>query len=257
MAMQNKYFERIGKTGLNSYGSEMIVDEYVNGDDIWVRFVETGNRVHTSWKHFCKGNVRNVYDRSVFKIGYLGEGKYKSVENGKVSIQYQTWLSIFKRCYSESFQKRQPAYVGCSIAEEWHNFQNFAKWFDENYYEVKGERIELDKDILCKDNKNYSPDTCIFVPKSINTLFIKCDASRGNHPVGVTFHKRDRKYYASCNNGRRKSIHLGRYDSPEEAFQVYRIYKEKIIKQIANEYKEQIPLKLYIAMINYKVEIND
>lgn len=37
----------------------------------------------------------------------------------------------------------------------------------ENYYEIKGEQMHLDKDILHKGNKIYSSKTCIFVLKEL------------------------------------------------------------------------------------------
>ena len=43
----------------------------------------------------------------------------------------------------------------------------------------------LDKDILIKGNKIYSQDTCIFVPKAINSLFTNRKRFRGEYPIGV------------------------------------------------------------------------
>ena len=37
----------------------------------------------------------------------------------------------------------------------------------------------------------------------------------------------------------------------------YKKYKEKLIKKIADEYKDEIPIKLYDAMYRYEVEITD
>lgn len=51
--------------------------------------------------------------------------------------------------------------------------------------------------------------------------------------------------------------YLGCYDTPEQAFQAYKNFKEKYIKDVAEEYKDQIPTKLYNAMIQYKIEIDD
>jgi hypothetical protein len=115
----------------------------------------------------------------------------------------------------------------------------------------------LDKDILIKGNKVYSPETCIFIPSEINTLFVKNDVNRGEFPIGVTFNKENNNYLSHCNNGHRKIIHLGTFNNIEDAFKVYKEYKEKIIKQIAEEYKSKIPEKIYNAMINYDVEITD
>ena len=54
---------------------------------------------------------------------------------------------------------------------------------------------------------------------------------------------------------------MGLYSTKEEAFQVYKKYKEKVIKETIDSYKGKIPepfySKLRDAMYNYKVEIDD
>lgn len=115
----------------------------------------------------------------------------------------------------------------------------------------------LDKDILVKGNKVYSPENCIIVPDNINTLFIKCDKSRGDFLIGTSLDKVTGKYRAMCNNGKMKNVYLSSFDTPQEAFNAYKTYKEQVIKDIANEYKEKIPQSLYEAMLNYTVSIDD
>ncbi len=115
--------------------------------------------------------------------------------------------------------------------------------------------MAIDKDILNKGNKIYSPETCVFVPQNINSLFVKRDKSRGNDPIG-TNQLPSGNYEVRCNNGE-ESDYLGRFDNIYEAFYAYKVHKEKIIKQVADEYKEYIPQKLYHALYNYQVEITD
>ena len=102
--------------------------------------------------------------------------------------------------------------------------------------------------------------SCIFVPQRINTLFIKCDKSRGKNPIGVT-ELPSGNHQAYCNNGYGKYIYLGVYSTKEEAFQVYKEYKEKIIKEVIDSYEGIIPephySRLKTAMYNYEVEIYD
>lgn len=62
--------------------------------------------------------------------------------------------------------KNKPTYEGCTVCDEWLYFSNFKKWFDENYIEG----FQLDKDIIIRGNKVYSPQTCCFVPKEINII---------------------------------------------------------------------------------------
>ena len=118
----------------------------------------------------------------------------------------------------------------------------------------------LDKDILCKGNKIYRRDTCVFVPNRINTLFVKRDNDRGNSPIGV-YPVPSGNYQVHCNNGYGKLDYLGTYLTKEEAFRIYKEYKEKIIKEVIDSYEGIIPepyySKLKTAMYNYKVEIDD
>ena len=114
---------------------------------------------------------------------------------------------------------------------------------------------ELDKDILIKGNKVYSPETCCFVPQEINCLFTNCKSVRGKYPIGVT-KTVNGKYKARINkNGDR--IDLGLFDTPEEAFQVYKIAKELHIKEVADKWRGQITEPCYEAMYAYEVEITD
>lgn len=197
-------------------------------------------------------------DRTVFGVGFLGRGKYKPKEYGnKETSQYRCWKDMMRRCYDTKYISKNSTYKDCIVCEEWHNFQNFAKWYDDNYYEIDGQKMSLDKDIIKKGNKVYSPEFCVFVPQRINTLFIKSNSIRGNLPIGVTYHKG--RYIARIRDGSkdRKLISLGSFDNEIDAFNSYRRAKEKLIKDVANIYKNKIPEKLYNAMINYCVEIND
>jgi hypothetical protein len=248
--------ERFGLINKNRFGSIMKIVEYKNYDSVVVKFLENGNLVNTCWDSFCKGSVKNPYDKSIYDVGFLGIGDYKSkIGGGKLTHKYVTWHSMMKRCYKE----KQPTYKDCTVAPEWHNFQNFAEWYDEYYYTIEGEKVALDKDILFKGNKIYSPETCIFVPQRINSLFVKANSIRGDLPIGVSFNAQYKKYLAVMSILGRKVTRkfLGNYDTPEEAFLSYKTNKEKFIKQIAEDYKNKIPTKLYSAMMNYIVEITD
>lgn len=254
--MSKKSINRIGEVKTMNCGELATIIEYNNRNDIIVEFKEYNEKIRTTYANFTKLNIKSKFAKCTYGIGYLGIGKYKASHNKKDTLVYKYWERMLERCYSMRFHENNPTYESCSVCEEWHNFQNFAKWFEENYYECNGEIMQLDKDILCKGNKVYSPDTCVFVPKRINTLFIKCDKVRGDYPVGVNYYKKYDNFIARCNT-LEKRVNLGYFDTPEEAFYIYREFKEKYIKKVADEYKDKIPLKLYNAMYEYIVEIND
>lgn len=214
------------------------------------------------YSSFKNGNIKCPYDRSVYGIGYIGEGRYKVYDkNGKITKCYATWNHMLQRCYSEKYHEKQPTYTDCEASEDFHNFQNYGKWFDNNYYKIEGEKMCLDKDILYKGNKIYSPENCIFVPQTINNLFTKSDKSRGESCIGTCFLKNG-KYVVHCSlinpeTGKSKNKHLGYYDTQEKGFEVYKYYKEKNIKEVADYFKGQIPQILYNALYEYEVEITD
>ena len=165
---------------------------------------------------------------------------------------------MFTRCYNKNELKKHQVYEDKYVCEEWHNFQNFAKWFDENYYECNdGYLMDLDKDILFKGNNVYSPHNCVFVSHRINTLFTKRQNDRGNYPIGVVKELKTNKFMARCCTleGRK---YLGTFNTPEQAFYYgYKPFKEKYIKEVAEQYKYIIPKKLYDALYKYEVEIID
>lgn len=103
-------------------------------------------------------------------------------------------------------------------------------------------------------NKIYSPKTCCIVPREINTLFLKRESSRGDWPIGVY---KKRKKFSACISSKIKNIGLGTFNTPDEAFQAYKVAKEKYIKQVADKWKGKIDERVYEAMYNYEVEITD
>ncbi len=253
--------DRTGEIRYNNFGSKIVIKEYRNAKDLDIYFPEY-NWIfeHTYYGHFKKGNVKCPYEPRIYGVGFIGEGKYKAKENGKINEYYNIWHGMLMRCYDPKYQEKYSTYKGCSVEDYLLNFQNMCEWIENNYYEVPGERMHLDKDILCKGNKVYSRETCIFVPQRINTLFIKCDNSRGKCPIGVRL-TLSGNYQARCCDGYGKCIELGSYSTKEEAFQVYKEYKEKVIKEVIDSYEGIIPephySKLKTAMYNYKVEIDD
>ena len=256
-----KKIDRTGKIGYNNFGSKMIITRYNSAKDLDIYFPEYNFTFeHATYNNFKKGRVKCPYEPRVYGHGYIGEGKYKVKENGKKTDEYEIWYEMLRRCYDPKLHERYTTYEGCMVEDYLLNFQNMGEWIEENYYEVQGEQMCLDKDILYKGNKIYSRDTCIFVPQKINKLFNKRDNSRGKNPIGVT-ELPSGNYQAYCNNGYGKMDYLGTYSIKEGAFQVYKEYKEKIIKEIIDSYEGKIPepfySKLRTAMYNYEVEIDD
>lgn len=250
--------DRTGETFATNEGCKGKIVNYVNAREVYIVFEGNDTVFKTFYKNVKEGSIKNPYHRSVCGVGYFGVGEYGGKNHGGTSKCYESWRGIIERSYDNKLKLERPTYVGVTCCEEWHNYQNFAKWYEENYYEVENEKMHLDKDVLFKDSKIYSPETCVFVPQRINTLFVKSNGTRGDYPIGVYFHKREQKYVAQCRVLERdQQKFLGYFNTPEEAFQRYKEFKEEYIKQVAEEYKDKIPQKLYEAMLKWEVEITD
>ena len=113
------------------------------------------------------GNVRKR-TKLVYGVGfndYNGNIKYNHVH----IPSYHTWVEMLKRCFCDNFKNRNKTYTECNCCDEWKSFSAFKMWFDNPANGYK-DGYCLDKDILIKGNKIYSPSTCCFVPNEINVL---------------------------------------------------------------------------------------
>lgn len=255
--------QRIGEEKLNNQNCLMKIVEYNSADDIIVEFQDKYKaKVHTQYKSFLNGSIKNPYKTSVCGVGIIGV-KYPMSIDKKQTKEYIAWCNMLNRCYGDKTLKRYYTYKDVTCCDEWLYYENFYEWLhnQENFNKYEnGDKWAVDKDILIKGNKVYSPETCCLVPHNINMLFVKNNKTRGNLPIGVHFDRKRNKYRAECRNPFINKVKkIGRYQTLEEAFQSYKKYKENIIKQVAEyEYsKSNITEQCYKAMMNYKVEIDD
>ena len=249
-----KRLELVGKIKVMNCGEEVEIIKYYNASNILVRFNESGEVVKSTYGNFKRGTIKSHFNISVYNVGVIGNKLNWDKDSCK------RWRGILERCYNSKFLIKNPTYIGCSVCNEWLYYPNFKKWYDENYYTIKNQRMELDKDILFKGNKIYNPNSCIFVPERINTLFTKSNKSRGELPIGLRYSKNFKRIEVSVHINKTQK-HLGYFPNNsngiQEAFGVYKQAKEREIKRVADEYKDKIPKKLYDGMCNYKIEIDD
>lgn len=158
-------------------------------------------------------------------------GKIKQ-KLARICPYYTMWCSMLGRCYNINHLKRYPRYENCSVCDEWLTFSNFKLWAETQNWEGR----HLDKDLLVRDNKVYSPETCCFISGAVNNFIIERNASRGEWPIGVSWHKRDQRFIASCGNPfTGKGTYIGFFSTPEEAHQAWLTRKLELAKLLAAE----------------------
>ena len=246
-----EYEGKIFKT--NNYG-DVVVLEYNNTKDVTIKFLNTGNIRKAEVYTIKKGEVRDNEAFPVYKVGVMDIPKELNKVVGTPK-EYSVWNAMKQRCYNENTRKANESYKNVEISDYFKYYSNFKTWCS-NQIGFNIEGFELDKDILVKGNRMYSEHTCCFVPKEINTVLVYRRKNRGTYPVGVSYKKQTRKYLSQISkNG--EVIHLGYFNTPEEAFYVYKREKEKYIKEIAEKWKDKIDPRVYDALMKWEINIDD
>lgn len=219
--------------------------EYVNKTNVYVEFQDSDKaRCWFRTTNLRSGKFKNPYHRSVFGVGYLGEGVHRCSKDSKLTVAYVIWNSMLRRCYSEIYLKGKPSYIGCTVCKEWHNFQNFAGWFYSYPKYFKG--CELDKDILVKGNKVYSAETCCLVPKEINSFFVNVSGDSGVH-----YDKGKGNFVSRVSVGGKRKF-IGSFDCKMEALEAYKKAKEAEAKILAEYWKDKIDVLVYDKLISWE-----
>ena len=240
----NGIIDRTGEKRMMNCGMIAEIILYKNNNMVMVRF-EDGYLKVVSYLNFKKGKVKNPYLPTFFNVGYLGDEKIYKKDNS-----YSIWYHMLSRCYNEKADNyKWYGESGITVCEEWHNYSNFKKWYNENIYE-SDEKLNLDKDILIKGNKIYSPETCIFVPQRINILFREFE---NKFP---TLEERSNGTFAIRIRMNGISKRISGFETKEKAWGYYLKEKQQIIKNIAEEYKDKIPNKLYDRLLEISFKIN-
>lgn len=234
---------RTGEISTNNQGCEMKILEYNNCEDIVVEFKEPHYITNSQYKHFKKGNIVNPYFRNKFGIGCIGN-TITTQEFKKYKMSYKYWANMLRRCYFDKRSENNP----CFVCDEWLCFENFERWFDKNYieYDNKELNISLDKDIkslFYGIEKQYSPNTCSFIPSKINISF--------NPEIkGYWFDEKYNKYRVKINKIDGNTKHITAI-TEEDSKELILNGKKKLFKELANFYKDYISEEVYFILCNY------
>ena len=253
------YKDCVGKVCKSKSSGDFEIVKYNNAKDVEVRFLKTGYEMVARLGNIKIGKVKDLYSPSVYGIGILGT-KYPSRTNGVLTKEYELWQNMLQRCYSDTSKKRNPTYIDCEVSDKFKNYEYFYEWCHNQVgfgNDGNGNPFQLDKDLLIKGNKVYSESTCVFLPSEINTILVKCTASRGEHLIGVCWSKTQKAFKAQVSKNKGRSEHLGFFNTEIEAFNAYKQAKESFVKEQAEKWESQIDPRAYNALMNYTVEITD
>lgn len=230
--------EWIGKVFPTKNFGDVEILEYLDGFNVKVRFLNTGFEGWYPAGNIKTGKIMDYMAPSFSGVGYMGVGPHNSSSQPKA---YRHWTHMIQRCYVESEEFKN--YVDVWVNSEWHNFQNFTNWalqqigFDQDW--------QLDKDILVQGNKEYGPDVCCFVPARVNSLVIKSTAK------GREMDKWGSIYF-TLRGAKGERIYKN-FKDRELGVAWYKTEREKIIKQVADQYKNVLDTRVYEALYLWQV----
>ena len=183
--------------------------------------------------------------------------QFQTKIDGKIVWQYVLWRHILERCFSDKFKAKNPTYKDVTCCDEWLSFATFLECCNKEVgYSGKPQGYCLDKDLIIKGNKVYSPEACSFVPQAINKLLVGRGSERGEWPVGVCFHNLTGKFVVQLSVGGKQKT-LGCYDKPEDAFSAYKVAKEAQIKVVAMQYKDVLKPAVFESLMNWSINVDD
>jgi hypothetical protein len=158
-----------GKVFSSKRHGDFEVLEYLGDNEGYsIQFIKTGTISTASKQSIETGLILDRFSPYKCGIGFLGDKHVAS------NFLYTRWSNMLNRCYV--VKNKSYKYYGAKgivVCDRWHNFSNYVEdviameGYDEEL--AKSGKIHLDKDIINRDAKIYSPETCKWVTKSENT----------------------------------------------------------------------------------------
>jgi len=242
----------------NKCGSFIVIDVIKKNKDgstnYLCKFINTGYLVNIHKSNIKTGSVTDRYYPIVYNVGIIGD-------IGSISVNkypyYGLWRYMLHRSYNEEYKNKYPTYKDVIVCDEWLTLTNFSKDVSniigykqmiEHGYKYK---FNLDKDIILHNNKIYNLNNCCLIPEKLNSFFINKQITNTTGYEGVGLH--NGKIRARVNRDN-KSIFIGHFSDPLDAYNEYHKNKKEILDYyLNNEFNfidNFIKEKMYIKLQN-------
>lgn len=132
---------------------------------------------------------------------------------------HDLWRQMINRCHNPKHKSfKNYGARGISVSEEWRDFSKFSRDMRPEYDLLTLEnRVVLDRK---NNSKGYSKANCRWTSISENN-FNKRPPAQSSLPRGVRKGGKRSNKFRSCINFNRKRIHIGMFDTVEEAKEAY------------------------------------
>lgn len=229
----------IGTVFTNKVGDEYFIIKYEDSKSVTVMFND-GYYKTTQMSNIRRGRVKNPFSEKS-KFHGFGITDVAIGVDGVRNKYARLWESMITRVYS----KRDKAYVGVKISEDWSLLSNFLRDIAnfKGYDKVLSDKWVLDKDILSLDEKIYSKETCCFVPSEVNSFMVNFNKPKGEYKMGVHFCNREKKFVAQ-GYVNKKQKGLGYFSNEDDAHNAYMSNKRKQLLELIGKYEDSLDYRV-------------
>lgn len=235
---------KVGEVYPSNRGGDFTVVEVYSSQKIKIKFNDKyGQEKITSPEKIFIGGISNSYAKTCFGVGFIGEGIFNSsIKNEHIGI-YRIWSGMMSRGYSENWKGLKPTYADVVVCEEWHNLQVFGEWILNHPFYGLG--YHLDKDLLFKGNRLYSPNTCTLIPDEINIIFKSYNVKnrKVDLPRCVDYEESSGMFRVNGSlDG--KAVYVGRYKTVCEAERAALDFEQRRWKHLVNKWEGKVEDKV-------------
>ena len=157
---------------------------------------------------------------------------------------YKIWSRLIQIDRGNSSQKG-------FLCDEWKEFKNFEQWYDNNFYQIDGEQMELSYRFFDMNNDTYSPDKCCFLPLSINKTVSRLGVSEFVIPHIERETRKNTEYYKIRFN----DTVVATSDSKKEIIEIRKAILNTEFLDYAEKHKDALPQYIYERMSDFRIEV--
>lgn len=80
----------------------------------------------------------------------------KDLNHIEIAKAKRGWKNMLVRSFGPIYKEMYPSYVDVTMCDEWKDYSVYKAWYDDNYYEIPGHVMHIDKDLLIPGNNLYT-----------------------------------------------------------------------------------------------------
>lgn len=184
-----------------------------------------------------------VYGECPEYKGYINRSHSK---DKNINISYEKSYTLWERLIQ--IDRGNEGNNANSLCEQWKQYENFKKWYDENFYEMDNEKLEFSYKFWDVNNDIISPETSVLIPTEINKIIRNLIKSV---KTGLMLNVNVQKNLYTI---RMFGESIASSDNKEEIYEIRRVIFKRQMMDFAEKYKGIVPDKIYDRLLNFELK---